>query len=40
MREKHSVQRSIFDYYAEHDIGLELKPMSAWLDLECPILKG
>ena len=32
MREKHTVQRSIFEHYAEHDIGLELKSMSGWLD--------
>ncbi len=32
MREKRTVQSSIFDRYAEHEIGLELKAMSEWLD--------
>ena len=32
MREKRTVQSSIFEQYAEHEIGLELKAMSEWLD--------
>ncbi|MBE9547872.1 MAG: transposase [Proteobacteria bacterium] len=38
MREKHTVQRSIFEHYAEHEIGLELKSMSAWLDQNTDLL--
>ena len=30
MREKHTVQKSIFEHYAEHEIGLELKSISQW----------
>ena len=32
MREKRTVQSSLFDIFAEHEIGRELKAMSAWLD--------
>lgn len=32
MRQKRTVQGSIFDLYAEHEIGRELKAMSDWLD--------
>ena len=32
MREKRTVQSSIFEAYGEHDIGRELKAMSEWLD--------
>ncbi|MCH7507786.1 MAG: ISNCY family transposase [Proteobacteria bacterium] len=38
MREKHTVQRSIFEHYAEHEIGLELKSMSVWLDQNMDLL--
>ena len=38
MREKHTVQRSIFEHYAEHEIGLELKLMSGWLDQNTDLL--
>ena len=38
MRENHTVQRSIFEHYAEHEIGLELKSMSAWLDQNMDLL--
>ena len=38
MREKHTVQRSIFEHYAEHEIGLELKSMSEWLDQNMDLL--
>jgi IS5 family transposase len=32
MREKRTVQSSLFELYAEHEIGQELKAMSEWLD--------
>jgi IS5 family transposase len=32
MREKRTIQSSIFEQYAEHEIGRELQAMSAWLD--------
>ena len=32
MREKRTVQSSIFEAYGEHDVGRELKAMSEWLD--------
>lgn len=32
MREKHTVQRSIFEYYPEHETGRTLQAISAWLD--------
>ena len=32
MREKRTVQSSIFEVYAEHEIGKELKGISDWLD--------
>ena len=32
MREKHTVQSSIFELYADHDFGRELQAMSEWLD--------
>ena len=38
MREKHTVQRSIFEQYAEHEIGLELQSMSEWLDQNMDLL--
>ena len=38
MRENHTVQRSIFEHYAEHEIGLELKSISAWLDQNMDLL--
>lgn len=39
MREKHTVQRSIFEHYAEHEIGRELKAMSDWLDQRMDLLE-
>ncbi|MEH6473966.1 MAG: ISNCY family transposase [Halopseudomonas sp.] len=39
MRQKRTVQSSIFDVYADHDIGRELKAMSDWLDAHCEILE-
>ncbi|AGA09504.1 hypothetical protein C770_GR4pC0795 (plasmid) [Sinorhizobium meliloti GR4] len=32
MRQERTVQGSIFDLFASHEIGCELKAMSDWLD--------
>ena len=32
MRQERTVQASIFDLFAEHEIGRELRAMSLWLD--------
>ena len=32
MRQERTVQASLFDLFAGHEIGRELKAMSAWLD--------
>ena len=32
MRENRTVQSSIFEIYAEHEIGKEMKGISDWLD--------
>ena len=32
MRAERTVQASLFDLFAEHEIGRELKAMSRWLD--------
>ena len=32
MRQERTIQASIFDLFAEHEIGRELKAMSDWLD--------
>ena len=32
MRQERTVQASIFDLFADHEIGQELKAMSQWLD--------
>ena len=39
MRQERTVQASIFDLFAGHEIGRELKAMSQWLD-EHPALVG
>src|SRR3954468_12045875 len=39
MRQERTVQASIFDLFAKHEIGCELKKASAWLD-EHPALIG
>ena len=39
MRQDRTVQASIFDLFAKHEIGCELKKASAWLD-EHPALVG
>jgi len=38
MREKRTVQSSLFEQYAEHEIGRELKAMSDWLDEHLDLL--
>ena len=38
MREKRTIQSSIFEHYAEHEIGRELKAMSDWLDENLDLL--
>ncbi len=38
MREKRTIQRSIFEQYAEHEIGRELEAMSDWLDRQPELL--
>src|ERR1700722_14125943 len=38
MRQERIVQASIFDIFAEHEIGRELKVMSQWLDEQRSLL--
>ena len=38
MRQERIVQASIFDIFAEHEIGCELKSMSQWLDEQRSLL--
>jgi transposase, IS5 family len=38
MRQERTVQASIFDLFATHEIGCELKAMSHWLDEHCDLL--
>jgi IS5 family transposase len=38
MREKRTIQSSIFEQYAKHEIGRELEAMSDWLDLQPELL--
>lgn len=38
MREKRTIQSSIFEQYAEHEIGRELEAMSDWLDHQPELL--
>ena len=38
MRKKHTVQNSIFHFYADHEIGHELQAISNWLDTHPEIL--
>ena len=38
MRTKRTSQVSIFDQFAQHDIGRELAGMSAWLDAHLKVL--
>ena len=39
MRQERTIQASIFDLFAGHEIGRELKAMSGWLD-QHPALAG
>ena len=32
MREERTIQASIFDVFSKHELGVELKAMSDWLD--------
>jgi NADPH-dependent curcumin reductase CurA len=38
MREKRTIQGSIFEHYAEHEIGHELRAMSDWLNQSIDLL--
>ena len=38
MRQERIIQTSIFDLFAEHEIGRELKAMSDWLDRQPDLL--
>ncbi|MQX92007.1 ISNCY family transposase, partial [Sinorhizobium meliloti] len=38
MRQERTVQGSIFDLFAEHEIGRELEAMSQWLDAHRDLL--
>ena len=38
MRQERTVQASIFDVFAGHEIGRELKAMSEWLDAHRALL--
>ena len=40
MRQERTVQASIFDLFAEHEIGRELKAMSQWLDEQRHLLES
>src|SRR4051794_41276251 len=38
MRQERTVQASLFDLFAQHEIGCELKKTSKWLDEHPPLL--
>jgi len=38
MRQERTVQASLFDIFAEHEIGRELNAMSQWLDQQRSLL--
>ena len=38
MRQERTVQATIFEVFAQHDIGCELKAMSQWLDRQCELI--
>ena len=38
MRQERTVQATIFDLFATHQIGCELKAISQWLDEHCDLL--
>ena len=37
MRQERTLQASLFDLFADHEIGRELKAMSQWLDEHCEL---
>src|SRR6476659_441619 len=39
MRQERIIQASLFDIFATHEIGRELKQISQWLDQHCPLLR-
>src|SRR5262245_51114929 len=38
MRQERTVQATIFEVFAQHEIGCELKAMSQWLDGQCRLI--
>jgi len=38
MRQERTVQATVFDIFAEHEIGRELNAMSRWLDRQRSLL--
>ena len=40
MRQKRTAQISIYDGFADHELGRELRAMSEWLDQHCELLDG
>ena len=37
MRQERTIQATIFEVFAQHEIGCELKAMSQWLDGQCQL---
>ena len=40
MRQERTIQASLFDLFAGHEIGRELKAMSAWLDEHAELISS
>ena len=40
MRQKRTAQINIYDGFADHELGRELRAMSEWLDQHCELLDG
>ena len=38
MRQERTVQATIFEVFAQHEIGCELKAISQWLDGQLPLV--
>jgi len=38
MRQERALQATIFEVFARHEIGCELKAVSQWLDRQCPLV--
>jgi IS5 family transposase len=38
MRQERTVQATVFEVFAQHEIGCELKAMSQWLDSQCGLI--